>query len=128
MVAIKSGKNYPRLLIVFWSPVMLWMSYIFYCSSLQGKDIPPLFPHQDIVFHVLTYAILAFLFSRAMKNSFSAVLMGRIVIFALLFGLFYGASDEFHQSFVPGRTADIFDLLIDGIGSLIGGVLYRWQK
>jgi VanZ family protein len=66
--------------------------------------------------HFSEYAILGFLAARAFRPFprwflISAVL---IVIYALI--------DEYHQSFVPSRTASVFDSLIDmagGISALI---------
>ena len=39
---------------------------------------------------------------------------------SLLFGAFYAATDEVHQYFVMNRTAKLFDVLVDTLGSLIG--------
>lgn len=128
MAAIDVRKSLFKVLIVFWAPVLLWMGYIFYFSSLQGKDIPSLFPFQDIFFHCLTYLVLAFLFSRAVKNTFLIDSMNKIIIITLIFGIVYGLSDELHQAFVPGRNASSFDLLIDAAGSLFGGLIYKWQR
>ena len=41
------------------------------------------------------------------------------MIFSVLFCFFYGMSDEWHQSFVPGRDADWLDLAADTLGALI---------
>ena len=41
------------------------------------------------------------------------------MLFAMIIGTLYGVSDEFHQSFVPGRTASIWDLAADSIGVAI---------
>jgi VanZ family protein len=38
----------------------------------------------------------------------------------------YGLSDEWHQSFVPGRTPDVVDILTDAIGAAIGLLLVWW--
>src|SRR5438128_2008353 len=38
----------------------------------------------------------------------------------LLLAIAYALTDEFHQSFVPSRTASIYDSLIDSVGALIG--------
>lgn len=35
-------------------------------------------------------------------------------------GIIYAISDEFHQSFIPGRSAEIRDVLIDTFGVIIG--------
>jgi VanZ family protein len=39
----------------------------------------------------------------------------------------YGVTDEFHQSFVPGRSADAYDLAADAAGALAGtGACWAW--
>lgn len=47
--------------------------------------------------------------------------------------VFYGFTDEFHQSFVPGRTPDIRDIVTDAVGAAAGLlvvalILHRWQR
>jgi VanZ family protein len=96
----------------FWLPVILCMGFIFYASSLPAKDIPPLFPFQDILFHLGIYLLLGLAFCRALNNSFSIRSARRL-------------SDELHQVFVPGRSASGLDLFVDAMGSLLGGLLYR---
>jgi len=93
-------------------------------SSIPGKDIPPLFKYQDVAFHFLEYCGLAVLLNRALKDirgwsSFSL---------AVLLCLLYAASDEWHQSFVPGRTASLYDVGVDGIGALAASVFYLWRR
>jgi VanZ family protein len=47
----------------------------------------------------------------------------------VLLVIVYGASDEFHQYFVPGRQADVFDLMADSLGAvvLVAGV-WVWER
>ncbi len=47
-----------------------------------------------------------------------------LFIIAVTLSTLYGLSDEVHQSFTPGRTTSLGDLIADGLGSLIGAVLY----
>jgi VanZ family protein len=53
-----------------------------------------------------------------------AALYGGVMRGALLLALslasLYGATDEFHQSFVPGRSADVLDWLADTLGAALG--------
>ena len=44
-------------------------------------------------------------------------------ILSFLFSVIYASSDEFHQTFVPGRDGNIVDVLIDSSGSLVGILL-----
>lgn len=48
----------------------------------------------------------------------------RIIMYAFLFSFLYGLSDEWHQSFVPGRQVELGDLLADGIGGFLGGMIF----
>jgi VanZ family protein len=75
--------------------------------------------------HLMEYAILALLIFRALSHS-------RTNLFAwswprvggtLLIVFLYAASDEYHQSFVPGRTALFSDVCIDTGGGAIGLLL-----
>ncbi len=44
------------------------------------------------------------------------------IIGSILIATFYGVTDEIHQFFVPGRTADVYDVLSDFIGASIGSI------
>ncbi len=112
----------------YWLPVIFWMGVIFYMSGMKGDDIPGLFPRQDIVFHFLIYACLAWHFGRAVFFEKPRIGFFKIVCLCAVFGLLYGISDEFHQSFVSERSSTAFDVLIDTIGSLAGGVAVRWLR
>lgn len=111
--------------IKFWLPVIICMAIIFYFSCLPGSDIPSLFPLQDFVYHLVIYTILAYLFVRALKNTYKNLGSLKIIYSAVIFGIIYGMTDEFHQMFVLGRYASVIDLFIDGLGSFIGSLLYR---
>lgn len=55
----------------------------------------------------------------------------RPALAAWCLALLYGVSDEWHQHFVPGRHADPWDLVMDGIGSaavLAALVVWRWSR
>ena len=43
----------------------------------------------------------------------------------LLIGMCYGVSDEWHQSFIPGRVASIWDVLFDAAGIAAAVFTYR---
>ncbi len=76
------------------------------------------------VAHVSEYAVLAALFYRALVNTICA---GRAFVAAaivLLACLAYATTDEFHQSFVPSRTASARDVAIDVSGALLAVCLY----
>jgi VanZ family protein len=102
------------------------MALIFSVSSLPGKDVPPLFPYQDIVYHFLVYLALGLFFSRALLRTNDNLPTLKIFVFTVVFAAVYGISDEFHQTFVPGRTACGFDVFIDTIGGFTGAKVFSW--
>jgi VanZ family protein len=69
--------------------------------------------------HLTEYAILATLAARAFRYSFHRFIGMHWFTLSLLLAAAYSLSDEFHQSFVPSRTASIYDCMIDSVGALI---------
>jgi VanZ family protein len=65
--------------------------------------------------HMLGYAFLAAAYTRAIGRQRRGAMA-----LAWSLAILYAASDEFHQSFVPGRSARILDIGIDGLGALLG--------
>lgn len=123
-----TGGHTGRIIMKLWFPVLFVMAFIFYASSIPPKDIPLLFPFQDTVFHFSIYLTLAWFFARALKNTCLNITLGRVVLFTLAFGFIYGISDEYHQSFVPNRSACALDIFIDGLGSFMGGLVYSLKS
>jgi VanZ family protein len=78
--------------------------------------------------HLTEYAILALLAARAFRTSSREFLRSRWFWVSLLFVVAYSLSDEFHQSFVPSRTASIYDSMIDSAGGLTALVLLVVRK
>ena len=72
--------------------------------------------------HIFIYAVLSFLVARdlAHQRYFNAQVFQ--IAFAVTF--LYGISDEIHQHFVPGRGFQLYDILMDGLGALLGLGLY----
>lgn len=46
-------------------------------------------------------------------------------ILIIFFSLLFAISDEFHQYFIPGRSADIYDILADFTGILVSMLFYK---
>jgi len=73
--------------------------------------------------HLTEYAILAMLGARAFRYSTHQFIKSHWFAFSLLMAVAYSLTDEFHQSFVPSRTASIYDCMIDSAGALIALII-----
>ena len=128
---IKKEKMIKRSLVIlwFWTPVILWAAIIFYMSTLPSDGTPFIdIPNIDKFFHIVEYFIFGALLARAFSNSITNPNYKYILAVSILIAAFYGASDEFHQRFVPGRSCDVFDLLSDIIGASIGAALAIYKE
>lgn len=72
--------------------------------------------------HFSIYAMLGILTMNYM-NTIEGKKMSKKAICALAFCVLYAITDEFHQYFIPGRSAEIRDVLIDSSGALMGILL-----
>ena len=96
---------------------IMWMGVIFFFSSLTKTDLKQMPNVSDILAHGAVYSLLGVLlyFSFSRYPSVKAVLLSFL----------YGISDEFHQSFVPGRTPEIKDLIVDTTAALISVLVIK---
>lgn len=104
-----------------WGPAVLWMAATFYLSHQSGIAIPLGAP--DYIAHGVGYSGLGALLMRGLAGGRLSAMSWRWVLFATLLGGLYGVSDEFHQSFVPGRYPSVSDVVADTVGSLAGASL-----
>jgi VanZ family protein len=104
-----------------WAAVGAYASLIFWLSS-QADPLPALTTRiWDKALHGVEYGTLGALLFLALRESGAAA--RRAVGLAALLASLYGASDEFHQSFVPGRDADPRDWAADTVGGAAGAAL-----
>jgi VanZ family protein len=102
----------------FWLPPFLYLALIFVLSSLSQPPIPPGISGDSL--HFPEYAILGFLLARAFHSALGFQKPALSAFLALACSVLWGATDEFHQAFVPGRVPDLGDLAHDAIGATVG--------
>jgi VanZ family protein len=146
-----------RSILVYWLPVILWMSLIFGMSTDMGSPrhtsrfirpilrwFNPNVSDETIrgiqlgirkTAHVTEYAVLSFLIWRARRKPGRGD--GRPwgrgdALFAFSVAVLFALSDEWHQSFVPSREAHFGDVLFDAGGATLGLLaawsVGRWRK
>jgi len=107
---------------------IVWAGVIFYLSHLPGVDVPPLFFGNDKLLHASVFGILGFLTLGAMKTTVDDYRVFQPLLAVVLVSV-YGVLDEFHQHFVPGRSPDIYDVIADALGGMLGvWASYRFIK
>lgn len=130
-----------------YGPLILWMLFISFASTADFSAVntstylrplvlwffPTLSEAQVAAIHFVLrklghfaeYAVLAFLARRALITSSRAPLHQHWFQLALLLVVIYGLLDEFHQSFVPSRTASVYDSAVDIAGGLTVLLLFK---
>jgi VanZ family protein len=114
----------------YWGPVVLYAGLIFYlsCQSHPERYIPTFMFLEvgDKVLHAIEYALLGFLCYRAFRHAAGTLGGQYAVLLAVVAATIYGATDEWHQAFVPFREPDRWDLATDLLGALVGVVAWVW--
>ena len=101
------------------------MTAIFISSSMSEVSIPG--GMSDLGAHALAYAGLGALLTRALAGGLGRSVRPTLAVVAVVAASAYGVTDEFHQSFVPGRDPSGWDLLADTVGAALGaGAVMAW--
>jgi len=106
-------------------PMIMVMGTIFFLSNQRGDtiDLGGL-PGLDKVAHVTIYAALAATVIFAYRQPYKKKFPLQVCCTAIVVCLLYGISDEFHQSFVPGRFVSGADVLADVIGAALASAFW----
>jgi VanZ family protein len=136
----------------YWTPVAVWAVVISFASTghftsdkTAGHILPILrwlMPHADLVTleeihhfirkggHIFEYFVLALLLIYAIRGGRREWRWSWALITIFCVAIYAGA-DEFHQSFVPGRGASVWDALLDTSAGLLAILLawswWRWR-
>ncbi|MDB8793553.1 VanZ family protein [Romboutsia sp. 1001216sp1] len=130
---------------IFLILAILWMCVIFYMSNQPShissaqssgvinvlSNVPVIGDAIDIMMvngiaqfvirksaHMFSYAILAILWFMSIYESNKYI--KKTFITSLFFTFIYACTDEVHQLFIPGRSGEIRDVLVDSTGAIIG--------
>ena len=103
-----------------WAPVVAYMALIFFLSSLHAAPLPQAV--SDKFAHATGYVGLGLLVTRAVIGGMPRRIGWKQALLAILITTAYGASDEYHQRFVAGRSADLADLYADATGASVAAV------
>ena len=105
--------------LINWLPALFVMTVIFFLSSQPSDVVNATMARTENVQkfgHFFLYTILCLSYFKATKN----------IVKSMIMALLYAILDEFHQSFVFGRSSSISDILVDMIGASISGI-FLWK-
>ena len=120
MLVNQSKKRQVRKKIELWMPVLIWAGVIFGFSSMsinKEADFSWLDFEVKKSAHVVEYADLYFLLFRAWSSKWEKT-DKKILIWSMVVAVLYALSDEWHQTFVPGREGTFRDGGFDSFGVL----------
>jgi VanZ family protein len=112
--AIRWLESKPKVACNF---AVFYAGMIFILSSMRKVPRPPGPWYMTFVIHFIEYVGLGFLVITALR---SRKARGDVILLSIAVAALYGASDELHQYFIPGRVADFRDFLFDSLGSAAG--------
>lgn len=103
-----------------------YMGLLYYVSSIPGGELEELgVGIPDYLLHAGAYAVLALLLHTALVRAWQAPPRAAWLI-AWVVSVVYGVTDEYHQSFVPGRDPSLKDWVADAVGA--GMALWIWTS
>ena len=107
-------------------PPLAWIALSFYLSHQPSLPYPGGFDAKFIstLGHVGVFGVLAVLIWWTL--GLTSLSSGRRAMLAVLLTVAYGFMDEWHQSFVPGRTPDWRDIVADTVGATLAMLAVLW--
>ena len=117
-----------RKIWLVYVPLVLYWIILFTATTLPGPQLPDIhigdkIEHFSAFFILSIFLNLTLIFQRKSYLLFKFAKLVTVIIC-----LSYGAIDELHQMFIPGRTADIRDWLADSTGVILGVLILNFAK
>lgn len=115
----------PRSAASKWTPPIVWTAIILIGTSWPSISVgPDVIIGFDKVVHFGMYGVLAVLVMRALGTA-SSLRAAVLVVLALSA---FGAADEWHQGFINGRSASLYDWIADSLGACCGVLASRLSR
>lgn len=98
-------------------PALIWMLLIFALSSQEAFPRP--FSIAAELLAIAAHLVLFGALSALLWWGLSWLPRQPRWLCAVVITIAYGVTDELHQSFVPGRSSTLFDVVVDTIGAIV---------
>jgi VanZ family protein len=125
----KLAANRRKRILFYFMPAVGYAALIFALSSstLDIEELRPVFEY-DKLLHLAEYYVLGYLLMRVFTTSPDSSRARNAVVATILVGTAYGASDELHQYFVPGRDCSLLDFLFDAAGASLAAITFSFVR
>lgn len=111
----------------YWLPAIALAVLIFVFSGMEKPPQPEMgVDFGDKILHFIVYGFLCAFILIGMHSGRARKKSKKLLYIAIVIASLYGVSDEFHQSFVEGRSSDVADWLADTIGAFAGAYLFQF--
>lgn len=108
-----------------WLPPLVWAGVILTGTSLPPSVIPGQASGVDKALHFGIYLLFGVLLSREFSE---VTTRWRAAALAIVVAVLFGAADEWHQQFIPGRSTELADWYADSIGATVGALMVAAQR
>ena len=102
-----------------WLPPLLWAGVILFGTSLPQAVVPVQTSQFDKIAHFSIYTVFAYLLTRQLLD---ITTRWRSAAIAVAIAVVFGALDEWHQRFIPGRSTEFADWMADSAGAMVGAL------
>jgi VanZ family protein len=107
-------------------PSILIIGGIYYVSDQPNVELPDIDLWQlDKFLHIIAYFVLGCTLALTVEGNFRKSSSKAKIWIILIIGALFAIADEFHQSYVPGRSSDIYDIIADLIGIGLSLLLFN---
>ena len=106
--------------LLYWIPLIVWLSGIFLVSSLPTDSFPQSKVMNTFALHLTAFFVLFLLFYRLFRLNSKKQLSGGVLLASFSLTILISFSKEYWQLFFPTRSFSLNDLLIDGGAALLG--------
>jgi VanZ family protein len=104
-----------------WLPPLVWAGVIVLATSTPSQYVPQGVTSVDKIAHFGMYAVLGWLLTRHAAESAGRY---RAVLLAAIVASGFGAVDEWHQQYIPGRSTEFADWQADSLGGVFGALAH----
>lgn len=116
--------NHVRRFAAYQLPLILYAALVLTVSSISGLPTPDLgIDFLDKLAHFCEYFIFLVLMFRALANPPFSLSGFTGYLLAVILSIVFAGFDEYYQSHIPGRESDIYDLVADSMGIILGAFL-----